>query len=153
MRNVFDINSNDNALFVTAQCNNCCLMCCQPPCDVDDIDELFEYNMQLLHSAPKELKVLGVIGGEPALLGDKLIILLQEIHKCLPSTAIHLLSNGRAFKDASFTREVCQAAGKNLVVGIPLHSDYSGDHNVIAGSKMAYEDAMTGLYNLADVEA
>ena len=150
MRTEFDINSNDNALFVTAQCNNHCLMCCQPPRKVDDIDELYERNIQLVHSAPKELKVLGVTGGEPTLLGDKLVTLLQEIRSCLPDTAIQLLSNGRAFKDAAFTREVCQAAGENFFVGIPFHSDYSRDHNLIAGSEHAYEETMTGLYNLAD---
>ena len=150
MRNEFDINSNDNALFVTAQCNNHCLMCCQPPLKVDDIEELYERNIQLLHSAPKDLKVLGITGGEPTLLGKKLITLLQEVRSCLPDTAIQLLSNGRAFKDASYTKEVCQAAGENFFVGIPFHSDYSGDHDLIAGSKHAYEETMTGLYNLAD---
>lgn len=150
MRNEFDINSNDNALFVTAQCNNHCLMCCQPPRKVDDIEALYERNIWLLRSAPKELKVLGITGGEPTLLGGELITLLQEVRKYLPNTAIQLLSNGRAFKDASFTREVCQAAGENFFVGIPFHSDYSGDHDLIAGSKHAYEETMTGLYNLAD---
>ena len=99
MKNGFDIDSNDNALFVTAQCNNHCLMCCQPPGKVDDIESLYEHNIQLLYSAPKELKVLGITGGEPTLLGGKLITLLQEVRKCLPETAIQLLSNGRAFKE------------------------------------------------------
>lgn len=150
MRNEFDINSNDNVLFVTAQCNNHCLMCCQPPLKVDDIEELYERNIQLLHTAPKELKVLGVTGGEPTLLGDKLISLLREVRFCLPDTAIHLLSNGRAFKDAAYTKRISEAAGNNFFVGIPFHSDYSGDHNIIAGSKNAYEETMTGLYILAD---
>lgn len=150
MRNEFDINSNDNALFVTEQCNNRCLMCCQPPSKNDDIDELYNHNMKLLRTAPKELKVLGVTGGEPTLLGEKLITLLQEIRKALPDTAIQLLSNGRGFKDADYTRRVCQAAGENFFVGIPFHSDYSGDHDLIAGCRHAFEETMTGLYNLAD---
>lgn len=150
MRNEFDINSNDNALFVTSQCNNHCLMCCQPPLKVDDIDELYERNIQMLRSAPKELKVLGITGGEPTLLGEKLISLLQEVRSALPDTAIQLLSNGRAFKDATYTKRISEAAGDNFFVGIPFHSDYSGDHNLIAGSNHAYEETMTGLYNLAD---
>ena len=55
---------------------------------VDDIESLYEHNIQLLYSAPKELKVLGITGGEPTLLGGKLITLLQEVRKCLPETAI-----------------------------------------------------------------
>ena len=38
----FDISSNDNTLFVTEQCNNRCIMCCQPPQTADDIDALFQ---------------------------------------------------------------------------------------------------------------
>lgn len=40
----FDISSNDNTLFVTEQCNNRCIMCCQPPQTADDIDALFPKN-------------------------------------------------------------------------------------------------------------
>lgn len=149
MRDEFNIESNDNALFVTSRCNNNCLMCCQPPLLVDDIDELYEKNIRLLHSAPKELKVLGITGGEPTLLGGRLIDLLKEARMCLPDTAFQLLSNGRRFKDADFTHRVAEAAGENFFVGIPLHSDYAKDHDTIAGNKHAFEETMFGLYNLA----
>ena len=55
MRKPFDINSNDNTLFVTEQCNNHCIMCCQPPKRKKDIDRLFKENMRLVRTAPKEL--------------------------------------------------------------------------------------------------
>ena len=45
MRGEFNIESNDNTLFTTARCNNNCIMCCQPPLNNDDIDELFEKNV------------------------------------------------------------------------------------------------------------
>ena len=154
MRQEFNIESNDNALFVTEQCNNNCLMCCQPPKKDDDIDILYQKNIQLLHSAPKELKVLGITGGEPTLLGERLVDLLTEVRNCLPNTTIQLLSNGRGFKDMEYTHRVAQAAGDEFFVGIPLHSDYLKDHDAIAGSKHAFEETMIGLYNLAseDVE-
>ena len=40
MRDTIDINSNDNVLFITSQCNNRCLMCCQPPNNNDDLEIL-----------------------------------------------------------------------------------------------------------------
>lgn len=149
MRQEFNIESNDNALFVTEQCNNNCLMCCQPPKKCDNIDVLYQRNIQLLHSAPKELKVLGITGGEPTLLGERLVDLLKEVRNCLPNTTIQLLSNGRGFKDMEYTHRVAQAAGDEFFVGIPLHSDYLKDHDAIAGSKHAFEETMIGLYNLA----
>jgi His-Xaa-Ser system radical SAM maturase HxsC len=124
-------------------------MCCQPPKKDDDIEFLYQKNIQLIHSAPKELKVLGITGGEPTLLGEKLVDLLTEVRNCLPNTTIQLLSNGRGFKDLKYTHRIAQAAGNEFFVGIPLHSDYLKDHDAIAGSKHAFEETMIGLYNLA----
>ena len=149
MRKRFDINSNDNTLFVTEQCNNHCIMCCQPPKRKDDIDRLFSENIRLIRTAPKGLKVLGISGGEPTLLGDKLFELIAEIRQSLPETGIHLLSNGRAFANRVFAHRLKTVAGDKVCVGIPFHSDYHGDHDRIAGAKGAYEETILGLYTLA----
>ena len=76
MRDTIDINSNDNALFITSQCNNRCVMCCQPPLLRNDLDGYFQKNKALIDSAPRELRSLGITGGEPTLLGDRLFELL-----------------------------------------------------------------------------
>ena len=149
MREGFNIESNDNALLVTERCNNNCLMCCQPPTQTDDVEFLYKKNIELLQSAPKGLKVLGITGGEPTLLGERLVDLLTEVRHTLPDTVIHLLSNGRGFKDLEYTHRIAQAAGSEFFVGIPLHSDYLKDHDAIAGSQHAFEETMYGLYNLA----
>ena len=47
--------SNDNALFITEQCNNHCLMCCQPPKKVDDIKLHYHRNLNIIESAPDDL--------------------------------------------------------------------------------------------------
>ena len=101
----FDIQSNDNTLFVTEQCNNHCIMCCQPPKNADDINLLFAENLARIASAPKELPIIGITGGEPTLLGDKLLELIRQIRTKLPNTDIHLLTNGRNFKDIQYTRD------------------------------------------------
>ena len=124
-------------------------MCCQPPKRKKDIDRLFKENMRLVRTAPKELKVLGISGGEPTLLGDKLLELLSEIRHYLPETSIHLLSNGRAFVNRDYTRKLRAVAGDKICIGVPLHSDYQEDHDKIAGAKGAYRDTILGLYSLA----
>ena len=96
MRDTIDINSNDNALFITSQCNNRCVMCCQPPLLRNDLDGYFQKNMALIDSAPRELRSLGITGGEPTLLGDRLFELLRHIRLKLPETEIHLLTNGHS---------------------------------------------------------
>lgn len=143
-----DIHSNDNTLFTTSQCNNRCIMCCQPPLAVDDIEELYQENIERVMNAPKELPMIGITGGEPTLLGDKLIDLVSLIREQLPDTEIHILSNGRAFVDGDYTQRLADAGGDKLVVGVPFHSDFYQDHDTIAGSKNAFNETMIGLYNL-----
>lgn len=145
----FDASSNDNILFVTEQCNNRCIMCCQPPKDNDDIDELFEQNIQKILGAPKNINYIGITGGEPTLLGDKLPTLISLIREKLPDTHIHILSNGRLFSSPEYASNVVSVGDWMISFGIPLHSDYENDHNLIAGNNRAYQETLYGLYNLA----
>jgi His-Xaa-Ser system radical SAM maturase HxsC len=124
-------------------------MCCQPPLDNEDIDELFERNVGIIRRAPKALPVVGITGGEPTLLGHRLIDLIRIIREELSDTEIHMLTNGRLFKDAEYAKEVVEAAEGKLTFGIPLHSDYYKDHDIIAGAKEAYNETIVGLFNLA----
>ncbi len=143
-----NIHSNDNTLFVTEQCNNHCIMCCQPPKRLNDIDELYIQNVERIKKAPKDLPCIGITGGEPTLLGDKLVDLIELIRKELPYTDIHILTNGRNFKDFDYAQKIVEAGEDKLFLGIPLHSDYEGDHDMIAGAKGAYVETMNGLYNI-----
>lgn len=127
-------------------------MCCQPPLKVDDINELYEENLHRIKSAPKNLPLIGITGGEPTLLGEKLVSLIKEIRYSLPSTEIQLLTNGCRFSDIGFARKIAEAGDDKLYVGVELHSDYYKDHDAIAGRKGAYKETMKGLYNLAVCE-
>lgn len=150
MKEKFEIDSNSNILFVTDQCNNHCVMCCQPPKKKDDFDYYFKKNIALIKSAPKETKVVCITGGEPTLAGDNFIELVRITREQLPDTDIQILSNGRTFVDHTFAHQLKLTGGEKIFVGVPLHSDYIIDHDKIAGVKGAYNETMLGLYNLAD---
>lgn len=154
MRDIIDIQSNDNALFVTGQCNNHCLMCCQPPVKRNDIDFFYEKNIRLIDDAPVELPTIGITGGEPTLLGDRLFDLIAHIRKRLPNTHIQILSNGRQFANGSYAEKLAQVSEGMVIVGVPFHSDSPIIHDRIAGAKNAYNQTLLGLYNLAanDIE-
>lgn len=145
-----DINSNDNSLFVTAQCNNRCLMCSQPPLNRNDIDLLFERNLEIIESAPSELTDIGITGGEPTLLGGKLFLLIEKVKEKLPEAQIHILSNGRAFSNRDYVKKLAFVGNDRLLLGIPLHSDYLHDHDYIAQAIGSYNETVKGLYNLAE---
>lgn len=149
MRKVFATNSSDNVLFVTEQCNNHCLMCSQPPVRKDDIDFYFALNSSILRHMPTDTSELGITGGEPTLLGKKLSALLDMAYDKNPQITLHILSNGRAFANRTYASLFAPYASRQLVIGVPFHSDFSNDHNKIAGHKEAYVQTLTGLYNLA----
>lgn len=149
MKMDFDINSNDNSLFVTSQCSNRCLMCAQPPLNRDDVDFYFNKNIKLIDNAPNGLTDIGITGGEPTLLKEKLVSLIEYIKLRYPDILIHVLTNGRALSDIHYARKFKQIP--NLLFGIPLHSDFSGEHDAITQVKCSYTETMKGLYNLASI--
>lgn len=150
MKNKFEVDSNSNVLFVTDQCNNHCIMCCQPPKLKDDFDFHFKKNLTLIKSAPQETKVVCITGGEPTLAGDKFFELVRIVREELPNTDIQILSNGRTFAEHDYVHRLKEVGGDKVFVGVPLHSDYVGDHDKIAGKKGAFNETMLGIYNLAD---
>ena len=71
-------------------------MCSQPPKDIDDRWILGEIK-SALPVIDKDTRSLGFTGGEPLLDWREFIDVLAICRDELPNTAIHVLSNGRAF--------------------------------------------------------
>ncbi|KAA3618249.1 MAG: His-Xaa-Ser system radical SAM maturase HxsC [Calditrichaeota bacterium] len=146
---LFQSNSFHNALFVTEQCNSKCLMCSQPPREIDDIDYLFKINLKILSLINSKVTLLGITGGEPTLLNNKLSTLLAEISNKLPESEIHILSNGKKFCDFSFAKEIAKNCSPKMVFCIPLYSDNYLDHDYIVQARNSFNKTVQGLYNLA----
>lgn len=124
-------------------------MCSQPPLKRDDIEYHYGKNLALVDSAPLNLTDIGITGGEPTLMGSKLFDLIKYIHQRLPDTLIHILTNGRALADVHYTKRLADTGKENLLLGIPLHSDFPGDHDYISQADGSYIETMKGLYNAA----
>jgi len=138
--------ANANTLLVTERCDNLCLFCSQPPRDVDDT-VLFAYAAQSIVSF-RSSDVIGISGGEP--LFDKKAILnfFKILNEFNDKTPLHILSNGRAFKDINFTENFKEAALKRKIeIGIPLYSTSSRTHDYLVNSKGAWNDTIKGLIN------
>ncbi|WP_049270514.1 radical SAM protein, partial [Pseudomonas aeruginosa] len=122
IRVLFRANSGHNSLLVTEQCNHYCLMCSQPPKNIDDswiLDEL----EALIPLIPRETPEVGFSGGEPTLAGIRFINLIKMMKSYLPRTVVHVLSNGRTFADESFARQYAEIDHPDIMIGIPLYSD------------------------------
>ena len=144
--------ANSNTLLATERCNSFCVMCSQPPRDIDDqwlVDEMLE----TIPLIDRDEIHLGISGGEPTLLGDDLLVVLHQARRHLPDTELDVLSNGRRFSDKEFARTVGAIKHPNLTWGIPVYSDCPETHDYIVQAKGAWDETLAGLYNLAKFNA
>jgi His-Xaa-Ser system radical SAM maturase HxsC len=139
--------SNQNSILLTERCNHYCLMCSQPPKNIDD-SWLMKEVKELIRLMPDDTAELGFTGGEPTLYGDDLIELLRLCKSYLPRTAIHVLSNGRAFKDYEFAKKYASVDHPDLMIGIPIYSDDSVTHNFVVQAENAFNETIKGILNL-----
>jgi His-Xaa-Ser system radical SAM maturase HxsC len=139
--------SPNNSLLVTERCDNYCIMCSQPP-KPDDDAWLLEELMQMLPWMSPETRALGITGGEPALLGERLVELVDALRRHLPRTAVHILSNGRRFADLDFARRLADARHPDLMVAVPLYSDLPEEHDYVVQARGAFSETVRGILNL-----
>ena len=149
IRTVYRPDSAYNILFMTERCNSNCLMCSQPPKDVDDTEHLYNTNLEIIKYISPSTSYLTITGGEPTLLGDRLFNLLTKLKHTLPGTHIHMLTNGRAFAWSDRARCLAAVAHPKLSLGIPLYSDFARDHDHIVQAKGAFDQTVLGLQQLA----
>ncbi|MGZ8161402.1 MAG: His-Xaa-Ser system radical SAM maturase HxsC [Methylobacter sp.] len=139
--------ANTNSFLVTERCNSFCIMCSQPPRDIDDhyrVDDMLEA-LPLLHPDTHEISITG---GEPTLWGDDFIRLIQATKNHLPNTGLHILSNGRNFKDLNLAIKVAHVKHPDVMIGIPLYADYSQLHDFVVQADNAFDDTIRGILNL-----
>jgi His-Xaa-Ser system radical SAM maturase HxsC len=59
-----------------------------------------------------------------------------------------MLSNGRAFANIAFARELARVGLTDLMVGVPLYSDLPEDHDYVVQARGAFDETVRGVLNL-----
>jgi His-Xaa-Ser system radical SAM maturase HxsC len=139
--------SPHNSILVTEQCNHYCLMCSQPPKAADDSWILDEIE-NLIPLIPKDTRELGFTGGEPTTNRERFLKIISLTKSYLPRTAIHILSNGRSFKDPEFAEKYARIELPDAMIGIPLYSDDPTLHDYIVQAQGAFDETIQGILNL-----
>ena len=143
---LYEKKSLHNAIFATERCNHRCIMCPQPP--VAEEEDKTPFNLKLISLMDKHTEEVGITGGEPTLIGDKLFDLIKQIQKYQPKAGISLLTNGVKFADKSYAMKLAMCRHHDLQIDVPIFSDIADEHNRIVGAKTFYK-TVQGLYNLA----
>jgi len=138
--------SDSNCLFLTDRCNCSCIMCPQPRSKENN--EQGDISLDLIKLIDRRLKCLGLTGGEPTLLGGKLLDIISYCKKRLPDTRLELLTNGIKFEDFGYVKQLAGILHRKLYFEIPLYADTDLLHDQIIGTKGFYK-TIKGIYNLA----
>ncbi|MGA0599190.1 His-Xaa-Ser system radical SAM maturase HxsC [Caulobacter sp. KR2-114] len=149
LRVLYRQQSRHNAFLVTERCNNYCLMCSQPPKDVDDgwlLDEIVEALSLIDPATP----AITFTGGEPLTEAGRFIGVVEKTKTLLPQTAVHVLSNGRAFADTAVTNAWAALEHPLLSVGIPVYSAVDQIHDQVVQARGAFDETILGILRLKD---
>jgi His-Xaa-Ser system radical SAM maturase HxsC len=147
VRVLYRRNSRYNAILVTERCNNYCLMCSQPPREVED-SWIVSETLLAIPLMDRATQSLTITGGEPTLLDEGLFSILRACKTWLPDTSMHILSNGRRFADDAFAKRYAAVNHPSLMVGIPLYSDLSTVHDYVVQADGAFDETIRGILNL-----
>ncbi|EJN39136.1 His-Xaa-Ser system radical SAM maturase HsxC [Pseudomonas sp. GM84] len=147
IRVLFRASSPHNSILITEQCNHYCLMCSQPPKVADDSWILDEVE-SLIPLIPKDTRELGFTGGEPTTNRERFLKIISLTKSYLPRTTIHILSNGRSFKDPAFTDKYAEIKLPDAMIGIPIYSDDPTLHDYIVQAQGAFDETIQGILNL-----
>jgi His-Xaa-Ser system radical SAM maturase HxsC len=149
IRTIYRPESRHNTIFATERCNSNCLMCSQPPIDTDDTSALTDRNLKLIDLISTPPEYLCITGGEPTLLDERLLLILEKLRDAFPTTYVHMLTNGRRFAWPDFTTRFAEVRHPNLSVGIPLYADHAALHDYVVQAKDAFDQTILGLHQLA----
>jgi His-Xaa-Ser system radical SAM maturase HxsC len=148
-RTLFRRNSTHNSFLVTERCNNYCLMCSQPPKDVDDRWILAEIKESLALVDPTT-RALTFTGGETLSDWANFIDVLKECRQRLPSTAVQVLTNGRAFANSQIVDAWKAIDHPNLMAAIPVYASTDAVHDYVVQAKGAFDETIMGILKLKD---
>lgn len=127
------------------ECNNHCLMCSNP----NDSWRLAKYDYNNLVSRLKDIKEgigsITVTGGEPTINPDFTRV-FDFMKNKLPEARVSLLTNGRRFYYADFTKKCCEL--KHLSFVITLHGYNEHTHDEITLVKGSFKQTCRGLDNI-----
>jgi His-Xaa-Ser system radical SAM maturase HxsC len=135
------------SLLVTERCNSFCVMCFQPPREIND-DYLIDDYLKAVPLFDRSTREIGITGGEPTLLGDRLFMLLRSLKSYLPETSVHILTNGRTSRDLSLAERFASLKHPDLMLGIPLYSDVAAIHDFVVQADGAFDETLRGIINL-----
>ncbi len=126
-RTLFRQNSAHNSFLVTERCNKESLPLIDPT-----------------------THALTFTGGETLSDWEDFIAVLKECRDRLPTTAIQVLTNGRAFANSEIVDAWKDIGHPNLMAAIPVYASVDHIHDHVVQAKGAFDETVLGILKLKD---
>lgn len=149
VRSLYRRSSRHNSFLVTERCNHNCLMCSQPPRNVNDRWLLQEIS-RALPLVPLDAASFSFTGGEPLLDWQDFTSVLSQCRDTLPNTAVHVLTNGRAFARTEVVDAWAAVAHPQLMAGIPIYASVDHVHDYVVQARGAFDETVLGILKLKE---
>jgi His-Xaa-Ser system radical SAM maturase HxsC len=136
-----------HTVFLTNRCNSNCLMCSQPPTRQNDDWLIDEAKMIAAHMSVSP-EIIGFTGGEPLLLGTRLVEVLHHFHQFHPKSHFEVLTNGRLLGNDGQARALLEGLTHQVTWMVPLYGHADFLHDFVVQANGAFEETLNGLLNL-----
>ena len=139
----------ENTIFIGGQCNSNCIMC--------PYTEHFRSNSRLesldslkscVDSMNPFAEYVCITGGEPTMLREDFLKLIDYCKNYFSSVLLHVLTNGRTFAYKDFLADFRKVRPYKTLLGIPIHADKPELHDYISQSSGSFRETLQGLDNL-----
>ena len=139
----------ENTIFIGGLCNSNCIMC--------PYTEHFRLHAELeswdilrrsIELISPDTEYICITGGEPTMLRDDFLKLIDYCKNHCPAALLHILTNGRTFAYKDFLADFRRARPYKTLLGIPLHADNAALHDYISQTSGSFSETLRGLDNL-----
>jgi His-Xaa-Ser system radical SAM maturase HxsC len=144
----FRPSSNSNTILLTERCDQRCIMCSQPPRNLDYAH--FELYKEAIRQIDHKC-IIGISGGEPTLFKKELIRFIDECSIANDNVTFHVLTNAQHFETSDI--QSITSLRNNIIWAVPIYSNEVDCHDRIVGKQGAFRQLMRGLAILARASA
>src|SRR5690606_30623430 len=118
-----------------------------PPTPQND-DWMVREAVEVIRHMRQSPAVLGLSGGEPLLLGERLREVLDAVAIHHPDTQVEVLTNGRLLADSGLSQALLSDLTPSVTWLVPLYGHADFLHDFVVQAHGAYEQTIEGLLNL-----
>ena len=146
----YQADAGDATIVTGLTCNTNCVMCpvsenSRCHAQLAPVEEL---KMQIRYFGT-EIPHITITGGEPTLLKQGLVEVVQYTKEQCPSAEILILTNGRTFSVAPYAQAFNRILATQDQIAIPIHGSNAERHDAITQARGSFAQTITGLKMLA----